>query len=104
MRSNSGVPMPPEGGKFRKLGGVAIGVRCPHCNRPIHFIRTTKGGRMPCEMELVQGDGVKTLVTPSGATFRKAPAEVWGYEPHWGYCRFGRKEKSANNKIEGGGL
>jgi hypothetical protein len=84
---------------FRRLDGVVVGVRCPHCGRAMHFVRTVKGGRMPCEMELVQGDGAKTLVTPAGVTVRKAAADVWGYEPHWGFCRFGREDKSKCKEV-----
>ena len=73
------------------LVGYAPHVLCPYCGKQIHFVRTVKGGRMPCEPELVEGDGVKTLVTNGGVTVRRAPAGVWGYEPHWGFCRFGRK-------------
>ena len=59
---------------------------CRRCGQQIHFIKTVKGRQMPCDLELVQGDGKKTLVTHVGQTFAKASAEIWGYEPHWGGC------------------
>jgi hypothetical protein len=59
---------------------------CPACGKQIHFIRTVAGKQMPCEMEGRVGDGRMTLVTREGKTVRKAPAEVYGWEPHWGYC------------------
>jgi hypothetical protein len=61
-------------------------VHCPACGKQIHFITTTAGKKMPCEMELRPGDGRMTLVTHDGRTIRKAGAEISGYEPHWGYC------------------
>lgn len=79
--------------KFRRLDGVAVGVRCPYCHKPIHFVKTTHGRQMPCEMDLLQGDGVKTLVSSSGVTTRKAGPEVWGYEPHWAFCKFGQAKE-----------
>lgn len=64
---------------------------CDRCGEQIHFVRTVKGKLMPCDLELVQGDGRKTLVTHIGQTFVKAGAEIWGYEPHFGSCGRNRK-------------
>lgn len=72
------------------VSGVRLGYRphqfCKRCGKQIHFIRTIKGKLMPCDIELVQGDGRKTLVTHIGQTFAKAGTEIWGYEPHFGSC------------------
>lgn len=62
-------------------------VLCPKCGKQIHFIKTKNCRMMPCEMELKRGDGRMTLVTNSGVTTRKAPDCVYGYEPHWGFCK-----------------
>lgn len=76
------------------LVGYGPHVVCPHCRKQIHFMQTVKGAQMPCELDLVQGNGVKTLVTNRGVTVRKASPDVFGYEPHWGFCSFGRNTKS----------
>lgn len=64
---------------------------CSKCGRQIHFVRTVKGKQMPCDLELVQGDGRKTLITHAGVTHAKAGDDVWGYEPHFGSCGRNRK-------------
>lgn len=70
---------------------------CRKCGKQIHFIKTVKGKMMPCDLELVQGDGKKTLVTHIGQTFAKAGADVWGYEPHFGSC--GRVKKTEGERT-----
>jgi hypothetical protein len=62
-------------------------VLCPVCGKQIHFIKTTAGKQMPCQLELEYGDERKTLVTNSGRTVRKAGRDVIGYQPHWGFCK-----------------
>lgn len=76
------------------LKGTRFEPVCPYCGKRVRFVRTVKGKMMPCELDEQQGDGKMTLVTQSGVTVRKAGAEVSGYEPHWGFCRFGREDKS----------
>ena len=75
----------------QRLGIVPVGIKCPRCGKGMHFIRTESGKKMPCEMELKQGDGRMTLITHQGKTHRKAPESVTGYEPHFGYCRGGAR-------------
>lgn len=70
---------------------------CRRCGRQIHFIRTINGKMMPCDPELVQGDGKKTLVTHIGQTFAKAGPDVWGYEPHFGSC--GKMKKTVGERT-----
>ncbi len=67
--------------------GVLVKVECPECGKMIHFVTTLAGKQMPCEFELRRGDGVRTLITHYGQTWRKAGEEVYGYEPHFGNCR-----------------
>jgi len=62
-------------------------VLCPVCSSQIHFVRTTAGKQMPCQLDLECGDGKKTLVTHSGRTVCKAGSDVFGYQPHWGFCK-----------------
>lgn len=69
---------------------------CEKCGRQIHFVRTVKGKKMPCDLELVQGDGRKTLITHAGVTHAKAEDDVWGYEPHFGSC--GRTKKNVGGE------
>ncbi len=73
--------------------GVQLKVVCPVCGKMIHFVTTLAAKKMPCELELMRGDGVKTLITHYGQTFRKAGEEVYGYEPHFGYCKGYQKHK-----------
>jgi hypothetical protein len=72
-----------------RFGTVSVGIKCPRCGKGMHFIRTENGKQMPCEMELKKGDGKMTLITHQGKTIRKASDHVYGYEPHFGYCRTG---------------
>ncbi len=75
--------------RAEEFRGVLVKVVCPECGKMIHFVTTLAGKKMPCEFELRRGDGVRTLVTHYGQTIRKAGEEVYGYEPHFGYCRKG---------------
>jgi hypothetical protein len=59
---------------------------CQVCGKQIHFVLTVAKKKMPCEVDIKRGDGRMTLVTHDGRTVRKAPAQVSGYESHWGYC------------------
>lgn len=68
---------------------------CRACSMQIHFVKTSPNGKMmPCDLDLVQGDGKKTLIDHAGVTHRKAGPEVWGYEPHFGTCGKGQKSKT----------
>ena len=46
---------------------------CNKCGKTIHFIKTTHGKQMPCEM------GIVTVITPTGKLEQ-------GYIPHWDKC------------------
>jgi hypothetical protein len=92
----------------RPNGVVLLGngpfILCPICGKQIHFVKTVAGKQMPCELTIEVGNGSKTLVTHDGRTFRKASAEVTGYEPHWGYCDRGsmRPDGIRQTIIKGG--
>ncbi len=73
--------------RAEEFRGVLVKLVCPECGKMIHFMTTIAGRKMPCELELRRGDGVRTLITHYGQTFRKAGEEVYGYEPHFGNCR-----------------
>lgn len=79
------------------------------CGRRIHFIRTRRldeasntyvpGAFIPCETELVNGDGTRTLVVilPIELRGRVVPfagAELQGFEPHFGNCITRRRIES----------
>ncbi len=63
---------------------------CNGCGQDIHFIQTTAGKWMPCEVEEIWGnelpDGHDTLVTEEGNVLKAPPDTERGYEPHWKYC------------------
>ncbi len=35
---------------------------CKRCGKQIHFVQTERGKMMPCDLDLVQGDGRRTLI------------------------------------------
>jgi hypothetical protein len=91
---DQGTALRPNGVVLKGPGPYTV---CPVCRAQIHFVRTVAGKMMPCEMELLRGDGRMTLVTHAGVTVRKAGVEVAGYEPHWGYCN---RKKGEPCKID----
>ncbi len=72
---------------YQTMIGHGPHVLCPHCESQIHFVTTTAGKKMPCQLQLEYGDGKKTLVTNSGRTLVKAAGDMLGYQPHWGFCK-----------------
>ena len=66
---------------------------CRTCGRPIVFVKTATGKRMPCDPTQTAGDGVRTLVVREvvgkrvvGRVVPKAGGDLVGLEPHWGTC------------------
>ena len=69
---------------------------CKACEKPIVWIRTTKGKSMPCDANPVaykeEHGGKEKIVTPNGevisGTFDAKPEEMTGigYIPHWSTC------------------
>ena len=76
---------------------------CPACGKPMHFVKTIAGKKMPCEIELKRGDFKMTLVTHEGVTIRRAGTEWFGYEPHFGHCE-GWKKRPLTSQTAGGAL
>lgn len=74
---------------------------CPACGKPMHFIKTVAGKKMPCEIVLKRGDKKMTLVTHAGVTIRRAGLELFGYEPHFGHCD-GWKKRPLTSQTAGG--
>lgn len=72
---------------YQTMIGHGPHVLCPTCESQIHFVTTTAGKKMPCQLQLEYGDGKKTLVTNSGRTVVKAAQNMLGYQPHWGFCK-----------------
>jgi hypothetical protein len=81
------------------LDGYGPHVVCPKCGKQIHFVRTERGNKMPCELELKQGDGRMTLIDHNGVMHRKASAKVHGYEPHFGHCDTGSRRPDGSRTV-----
>ena len=73
---------------------------CRACRRPLHFIQTKNGKKMPCEADPVSPEDVKPremVLTPAGDTFRFDPENIvhMAYEelwiPHWNNCSGGER-------------
>lgn len=68
--------------------------RCRHCDADVVFVEMDATGKlMPCDPEMLNGDGRRSLVVrwPKGRrlvgrVIAKAPEDVVGLEPHWGTC------------------
>lgn len=68
---------------------------CNACRKPIVFITTTKGKKMPCEcdpIDTIEAEDGQTYITQDGVTIRFNSMleehleyeELW--EPHWNNC------------------
>jgi hypothetical protein len=97
MIGKSGAAARPNG--VIMLVGTGPYVLCPTCHKQIHFVKTTAGKNMPCELNLKPGDSRVTLVTHDGRTVRRAGPSVTGYEPHWGYCERGSTRPDGLKKL-----
>lgn len=76
---------------------------CASCSGQIHFVRTkTNGKMMPCDLDLVMGDGKKTLIDHAGVVHRKAGPDVCGYEPHFGSCKKRREAVDVVDSVDSG--
>ncbi len=89
----------------RRATGVMLGHYpyhyCGLCGKQIHWITTARWKKMPCELQLQQGNGKMTLVTNDGRVIVKAGPDVCGYEPHFGHCEEYKKLKKPNGGNNG---
>lgn len=59
---------------------------CKRCDGWITWVTTPEGKYLPCNLPLMRGDGMTTLVTEGGRIMPKASAAYKGYVPHWATC------------------
>ncbi len=62
---------------------------CRYCQKPIVFIETAKGRRMPCESGPCPGTDAAPVLNESGELMKAGI----GYLPHWKQCTRGSKGK-----------
>lgn len=62
---------------------------CRYCQKPIVFVATARGRRMPCEKGPVAGTDAAPVLNEDGELIKTGI----GYLPHWAQCTRGGKKK-----------
>lgn len=75
-------------------------VPCRSCGKPIMFLITPKGHKMPVDsegVEITQDDPHRTIILADGTTKKGVQSGEAGYTPHWQTCnepvKFRRRKK-----------